>query len=192
MEINFVLNEEEFSDSERKLVIDCLNISDDEFENSMQKLSKTAFMEYLKMFKEKGVPSRADEVLQERLFFLLKNYYINRLPSENEISAIFQLTNSQSITLLRNTISRYRTRINIFIKNSLINIIKKATQIEEKETVYYQFVITSKIILEELNMIVSQKGPALRQIRKIPNISSKYECERDTYNLLRIELGIED
>lgn len=76
------------------------------------------------MFKEKGLPTRADEVQQERLFFLLTYYFQNKLPSEKELSPIFQLTQSQSKTLLRNTKSRYRTKISNFISNTLLETLK--------------------------------------------------------------------
>ena len=139
------------------------------------------------MFKEKGLPTRADEVQQERLFFLLTHYFKNRIPSENELSSIFQLTQSQSRTLLRNTKSRYRTKISIFIKNTLRETLDSATQKDKNSP--YEFICTSPSTVEELNLIVSQKGPTLEPIKKIRSLASKYSCTIDTYNLLKEELS---
>ncbi len=188
MNINYNLTDVEISDSDKQLLKDCLSIKDTEVNDAIQKIAKTSLLEYLKMFKEKGLPTRADEVQQERLYFFLLHYYIDRLPNESEISSIFQLTHSQSSTLLRNTLSRYRTKISDFINNTLKNIVKSGKAEDEK----YQIIIYSKVILEELNLLISQKGPGLEQIKKIKDTSSKFSCPVDTYNLLKKELNINE
>lgn len=190
MNITINIPDAELSAGDKNLIKECLSLSSNpELTAALTKICKTAFLEYCKMFKEKGIPTRADEVMQERLFFLLNHYYMDRLPSENEISTIFQLTPSQSRTLLRNTKSRYRTKITGFITNSLKAIIQPATKNNENDK--YEFVCLSTVMIEELNLIISQKGPALEQINKIKGKSSKYECSEDTYDLLKAELGIQ-
>jgi hypothetical protein len=186
--VKFELETSEFGDEEIRIISKCLSIEKSEINNILIKLTKTALMEYIKMFKEKGLPTRADEVMQERLFFLLSYYYKDRLPLESEISAIFQLTQSQSATLLRNTISRYRIKIQKYITNTLQAVIRSATK--NKDTEKFEMVIKSRIILEELNRIISQQGPLLVQLAKKKGIASLYECPEDTYNLLKTVVGI--
>lgn len=186
--VEFELETSEFGDEEIRIISKCLSIEKSEINNILIKLTKTALMEYIKMFKEKGLPTRADEVMQERLFFLLSYYYKDRLPLESEISAIFQLTQSQSATLLRNTISRYRIKIQKYITNTLQAVIRSATK--NKDTEKFEMVIKSRIILEELNRIISQQGPLLVQLAKKKGIASLYECPEDTYNLLKTVVGI--
>jgi len=133
------------------------------------------------MFNEKGLPTRADEVLQERLFFLITNYYDNFLPKESEISSIFQLTHSQSKTLLKNVRSRHRTKIYQQIKYSLCNIVEWAEPEGENE---YKMIITSDNLKEELNLIIAQKGPRLKKLIAVKNSAGEYSFPTDTYNLL--------
>ncbi|MCZ7609664.1 MAG: hypothetical protein M5U17_05810 [Ignavibacterium sp.] len=188
MDITITISNAELSAADKTLIKECLGLTTDpQLNAALKKLSKTAFMEYVKMFKEKGLPTRADEVQQERLFFLLNYYFENRLPGENEISSIFQLTPSQSKTLLRNTKSRYRTKISNFINNTLLETLNSATQPIAGQQ--YEFVCTSPSTVEELNSIVSQKGPTLQPIEKIRGLASKYSCAVDTYNLLQTELS---
>jgi hypothetical protein len=186
MDINITISNSELSDADKTLIQECLGLDPNHVNEALEKLCKTAFMEYVKMFKEKGLPTRADEVQQERLFFLLNYFFENRLPSENEISSIFQLTPSQSKTLLRNTKSRYRTKINTYIKNTLLTTLNLAVQSNPNGD--YEFVCTSPTTVEELNSIISQKGPELQPIEKIRGLASKYTCAVDTYSLLQAEL----
>lgn len=110
MDISINITEDNLSQDDILVLKDCLGLEEaDNIEPHLVRLCKTAFMEYCKMFKEKGLPTRADEVQQERLFYLLLHYFQNRIPYEYEISSIFQITVSQSRTLLRNTLSRFRT-----------------------------------------------------------------------------------
>lgn len=188
MEITINLSTTDFTIADKSLIKECLDLhTNEELAEALKKLTKTAFMEYLKMFKEKGLPTRADEVQQERLFFLLTYYYQDKLPSENELSSIFQLTPSQSKTLLRNTKSRYRTKISEFIRNTLIQTLATATRADDDDDPF-EFVCTSSSTVEELNLIVSQKGPTLEPIKKIVGLANKFSCAVDTYNLLIREL----
>ena len=189
MNITINICDAELSAADKTLIKECLGLNTNpDLAPALTKICKTSFLEYCKMFKEKGIPTRADEVMQERLFFLLNHYYLDRIPSENEISTIFQLTPSQSRTLLRNTKSRYRTKISRFITNSLKTIIQGAALNDETDK--YEFICLSSVIIEELNLIISQKGPTLEQINKIKGKASKYECAEDTYDLLKTELGL--
>lgn len=187
MDITITISNAELSVADKTLIQECLGLTSAQLYAALVKLSKTAFMEYVKMFKEKGLPTRADEVQQERLFFLLNYFFQNRLPSENEISSIFQLTPSQSKTLLRNTKSRYRTKISTYIKNTLLETLNSATQTIAGD--HYEFVCTSPSTVEELNSIISQKGPELHPIEKIKGLASKYSCAVDTFILLQNELA---
>jgi hypothetical protein len=98
MEIKIAIDGDCLSPEDRKLIQESLGIKAAEIDSALEKLAKAAFVEYVKMFKEKGLPTRADEVQQERLYFLLVHYFGNRLPSESQISSIFQLTPSQART----------------------------------------------------------------------------------------------
>lgn len=184
MQITISVTDNELSHFDIQLVKDSLGV--DDINLALEKICKSAFMEYMKMFKEKGIPTRADEVQQERLFFMLNYYYVNRVPSETEISTIFQLTPSQSRSLLRNTKSKYRNKINNFIKSTLLNTLNQARSNDSGD---YYFVCTSQSIIEDLNLIVAQKGPELKSIEKIKGLANKYFCAIDTYNLLIQELS---
>lgn len=189
MDITITLTDEQFTDDDLRIIRECLGINEGEEAPYLQRLCKASFMEYLKMFKEKGLPTRADEVQQERLFFLLLHYYENRVPFENDISGIFQITQSQSRTLLRNTNSRFRTKISLFIRNTIKNVLREAYV--NQDTGNIEMEITSTVIKDEINTLLSQKRPRLLQLSKKRGYASIYECRLDTYDFLRDEFQID-
>jgi len=193
MEINITIPDEELNDDHRLILTECLGLGkDDNLDEHLSKLAKASFIEYLKMFKEKGLPTRADEVQQERLFFLLVHYFENRVPFEHEISSIFQITQSQSRTLLRNTNSRFRTKISIFIRNTIKSILRNAFTNDEGNK--YEMEITSSVIKDEINTYLSQNNPQLFPLAKKRGYLAIYECPIDTYDFLRerFEINVED
>ena len=189
MDITISLSDEDFGPAHRKLVREALGLSNDaELAKAMKRLCKAAAVEYVNMFVEKGMASRADELRQDRLYFLISHYYQNCLPPESELSSIFQLTPSQSRTLLRNTRSRYRTKIGAQVNFSAKAVIAAAKKNEDSKR--WEMLINSNVILEELNLVVAKKAPTLKPIHLKKESAGQYEAEEDTYQLLKIEYNV--
>jgi hypothetical protein len=189
MNITIELTENDLTDNDKLIIKDCLELKENEdFEMVLGKLSKTALMEYLKMITGNGLPTKAEEVKQERFLFLLEYYFQGKLPNENQLSSIFQITQSQSKTLLRNTKSRYRTKISNHIKKSLIETISSFCFNKDRER--FEFVCCSPTIIEDLNLIISQRGAEHELVQKIKDSASKYYCIIDTYDFLKKHFNI--
>jgi hypothetical protein len=189
MDISFSLTDSDFDAQQRRLVREALGLQNDqELAGAMAKLCKAAALEYMTMFVEKGMPSRADELRQDRLYFLILHYYENRLPPESEVSSIFQLTSSQSRTLLRNTRSRYRNKIGSQVQMSAKKVVTQAKK--NDDTGQWEMLIDSEIILEELNLLIAKKNPVLKPVHLKRGSSGQYEAEEDTYRLLEREYGL--
>src|SRR5262245_39163274 len=78
MDITIVLSDSDFNSPQRRLVQETLGLnSEAELAEALKKLFKAAALEYVNMFVEKGMASRADEVRQDRLFFLITHLYQN-------------------------------------------------------------------------------------------------------------------
>ena len=189
MNVTITLSDDEFDADKQQLVREALGLRNaQELAQAMRKLAKAATLEYISMFVEKGMPSRADEVRQDRLYFLLQNYYEDRVPPEAEVSVIFQITSSQSRTLLRNTRSRYRNKIALQVKSSARAVIRAATH--NPDTHRWEMLIDSTVILEELNQAIRTKRPTLRLVQLKLGSAGQYEAEPDTYTFLKAEYGV--
>ncbi|HWN80832.1 MAG TPA: hypothetical protein VNM87_01935 [Candidatus Udaeobacter sp.] len=189
MKLVIDLPDDDFTPDHRRLVREALGYAnEDELSAAMQKLGKAAIMEYIGMFVEKGMPSRADEARQNRLYFMIRHYYETRIPPESEVSSVFQLTQSHSRTLLRNTRYRYRTRIGSQVQASAKAVVASATL--NASTERWEMVIHSEVILEELNFVITVKAPTLKTVTLKRGSAGQYEAEQDTYQLLRTEYGV--
>jgi hypothetical protein len=187
--VTITLSDDEFDADQRLVVREALGLrSETQLAEAMKKLGKAATLEYISMFVEKGMPTRADEVRQDRLYFLLENYYENRLPPEAEVSAIFQITSSQSRTLLRNTRSRYRNKIAVQVKSTAKAVITAATK--NADTDRWEMLIDSAVILEELNQAIRTKKPTLKLVQLKLGSAGQYEADPDTYTFLKGEYGV--
>lgn len=140
------------------------------------------------MFLGMGMPSRADEIRQYRLFFLIKYYFKDHLPSEAEVSSMFQLTQSRSKNLIRAVMTRFRYDLEDVIENTLKNAIENASWDDDHGK--YAMVIQSNIILEELNRLISLVAPKYENVTKVPKSSRKYFVSEDSLRELCKKFGM--
>lgn len=186
MKVDFSLERTEFTDDEVEHFIKNLGIDKGSLTQAISDIAKTAFMEYKEMICNTGIADKAEEVRQKRLEFLVKYYYKNRLPKESEIQTTFQLSSTASKTLLKNTRSKKRTGLEEQINNSVKVVLQGAKLVKDK----YRIEIKSNNVLQELNEVISEKGPGLYKVQAVRGIASLYECPKETMDLLKSEYGL--
>lgn len=164
--------------------------SRDELSDTLKGICLASMSEYLEMLLGKQVPTRANEIMERRLFHLLKHHFSGRIPSESEISSVFQLTESQSRSLLRNVRTRFKFDLEEEMSSTIRGILRTASEHEG----YYRVVIQSDNILEELKLTVSLRGPKLNQITKMKNSAGVHNIPEDTFALLcsKYDVRLED
>lgn len=82
MQISFTIDADAFELEQKEPVKKTLRIGDAEIAHALQRIAKASLTEYLKMLVEGGMPSRADEAKQDRLLYLIQNYFGQTLPTE--------------------------------------------------------------------------------------------------------------
>lgn len=157
-----------------------------EFNLSLENIALAAMTEYKEMLLGKGLPTRADEIKQHRLLHLVKFYFRGTIPTEAQVSSMFQLTESESKALIRNVKTRFRYQLETEIINTLLHTIELAELVDNKHHV----VIQSDNVLEELNRIISTNAPNLDPVTKIKNSARKYQISEDAYEFLTHHLGL--
>lgn len=173
------------NESEKKRLMDTLNMKE---ELDINGIVMASFIEYKDMLLGNGLPTRADEIKQYRLLHLIKQHFKGRIPNESEVSSMFQLTETESKSLIKNVRARFRYQLENEINNTLKDVVEGCTLNGNK----YENIIQSDNVLEELNRIVTQVNPALEPIKKVRDSSRKYTISEDSYKALKDYFNIEN
>lgn len=196
MEFNINLSDDFFQESEIEILKSTFSCeTDDDLENALEKVILASLREYKEMFVGMGLPSRADDIQQFRLFLLISEFFENKIPSESEVSAMFQMTPSRSKSLIRSVMTKYKHQLKIQIEDTL-----KETIFNDKTPVKYPndgnkclIFIPSANVVEQLNGIIEQCTKAdnyLDGIRKYPEGARMYYTSKSSYLRLCEKLGI--
>lgn len=174
MELDGIFNEDEIK--KFKKVIG-LKDTDDPSEAILQ-ITNAALNEYKQMLLGMGLPSRADEILQYRLYYLIKHYFNGKIPTEPQVSSMFQLTPQRSRSLIRAVMTRFRFDLENEVENTLRKTVSKAKWDDQNGE--FRIVIRSYNIVEQLNRIIESKAPDLDPVRKIQLQARTYRISEDS------------
>lgn len=169
-----------FTPDELHRMVVVLGVEENELPRALEKLALSALAEYKQMLLGNGVPNRAEEIKWLRLFQLMRYYFVTRVPTEAEVCAMFQLTDTQSRSLIRNTRSRFRQ----YIEDQMLASCRDVIDSAEGRGNGYRVAIQSDNVLEELNALVGRLAPGLDPITKVKNMARTYEISADTYDFL--------
>jgi len=163
-------------------VKDALTIDDEGVASSLTRIAMAATHEYLDMMARTGIPSRIDDLKAERLRYLIEYYYVDRLPNEGEVSAVYQIPASRCRSVMRNAMALFRPATERAKLRSLREVLMEA----KKEG--GRAVVQSDHLLSEMRTIVERSGPKLEPIRKVKNMSRTYHIPSDTLQALQAEV----
>lgn len=178
-----------FEDDEVRKLQKLFGTTDEEqFNLAISRVVKAALREYRDMFLGQGLPARSNEIREFRLFYLIKEFYENSIPSELEVARLFQLPASRSKTLLLYVLTRFRYQLEPQILNTLQNVIQAAQVFNDGQE--YRVIIDSGNIVDELDRIIAQEGAVYPRLDKVRNEANTYRIYPDSYNILRKNLGL--
>lgn len=191
MEIRFIVPDEFFSARQIDYLKTVLHAANkDELTQKLIRVAFASFDEYVQMLTGSEIPTKADEFRQYRLLFLIKHYFLDSIPSENQVAGMFQISDSKSKSLILNTISRFRNELSITLHQTLCTIIKSAMQPGNDHNVAFEVEIQSRNALDELNNLIQRKAPHLEKISQKPGSSGVYLIPVDTMPVLHEILGV--
>jgi len=174
------------TETEKEILFHNLQCSDDEeLSAKLERIATASLNEYLDMILGNNLPTRADEMREQRVYYLLKHFFIDRFPTESEICQLFQTTESGSRTLLRNVRAKYKFGVQEHIRNSVRLALSDAKKNSEGK--HYVVTIKSENVLEEMKQSVSRNAPQLEQIAKKRNSAGLYTIPADTFDVLFTE-----
>ena len=104
LKIETIINLPDSDVNELAKIIGC---SEAELEENLKVYSSAALQELISMFLGQKVFSRGSNLLEYKLYLLIKNAFSGRIPNEQRVCRLFQKTSTGSRSLIRAVMSKY-------------------------------------------------------------------------------------
>lgn len=178
------------SAGDREKLAEILQCYPDKLEEVLQPYARAAATEYVEMFLGQKVFTRGSDIREYRLFLLMREVF-KRLPTEQEVSDLFQTTETQSRGLIRSVMSKYQYELTDVLNKSMKDALEDAAQdrgADEGDDWY--ITVSSEYIVEALNRLVAQRDGTLTRIVLRKGTASSYVIRPSTRAELRDALGL--
>ena len=166
-----------------------LGISDPkELEEVISKHAQAATAEYHDMFLGRKVFRRGSDILEYRLVLLIEHLFGGIIPEERQVSALFQLTSTESRSLLRSVMSKYQHHLSDSLTNTLRSTIDRASF--DQRNYEYTVSVNNRSIIDSLNLLLAFLGPTLVPIVKKRNTTTTYAIANSSHQALKDHFGL--
>lgn len=142
--------------------------------------------EYVRMMLGQRVFTRGSDMREYRLLLLIRHAY-KKLPNEQEISAVFQTSATQSRALLRAVMSKYQYELQSITRQSLKELLEGATGPKRGDKV---ILIYAENFVEALNREIAMIDGRLQPVTKQQGTTTAYLIPGDTYAKLKGRFGL--
>lgn len=149
--------------------------------------AKAALSEYVEAYLGRRGFTRGSDILEHRLALLIRDVFVNRLPTEREVALLFQTSPSGSRTLLRNTLSKYRYMLRDQTRGTAKSVLEAASWAPDGKAVHLK--ILSQNLVEALNERLRETDPTKKSVTRLTDSVATYETTSSAYSLLCKEFG---
>lgn len=170
------------TDVEREQLSRILGCDVADLDDSLDAYSAAATEEYVRMILGQRVFTRGQDVREYRLYLLIVHVFDGQLPTEQQISDLFQTTTTQSRALLRAVMSKYQYELQEPIAMTLRDVLAGARQDRETET--WSITVDSENVVDALNRRLAAKDGTLPQVVRARNTITTYEIANSAYEAL--------
>lgn len=190
MQIQFEINLENAEKDLLKSILHCTN--EVQLNEKMNKLARTSFEEIRKMVIGQKVFTRGRDILEYRLFCLITFFFDGKIPDEQKICDLFQITATESRAFVRSIMSKYQYDLKDTISSSLKDQVQKVEKDENYEL--YRLSIQNQFFKDELNKILGSIDTSLPIIEKERGTISTFIIQPSSYEKLceHFEIEIEE
>lgn len=179
----------QLSPGEAGTLAQILGCPENDLPTHLSAFASAAVTEYATMFLGQKAYRRGTDILEYRLFLLIKNAFGNRIPDEQRICALFQTTPSESRSLVRSVTSKFQYDLKPAIESSIKAHVANATQREKGGR--WTAVINSQNLVEEMNQVLAGIDGGLPPVVRKRGSISTYEIAPSSYSRLCEHLGVE-
>jgi hypothetical protein len=127
-------------------------------------VAASALQEYVRMFLGQKVFTRGADILEYRLFLLIKELFDNAIPDEQRVCDLFQATSGQARSLIRSVLSKYQYELHDAMSATLVATLQQAAQPEEDAD--YEVTVNTQSLVDGLNRLLANADGTLPPIMK--------------------------
>jgi hypothetical protein len=149
---------------------------------TLESYAAAALEEYVTMILGQQVFTRGSDMLEYRLFLLIKHALDNEIPNEPKVCKLFQTTTNESRALIRSVISKYQNQVQSALEQSIKQCLASAKKQNENDP--FEFVVNSKTIIDGMNVELASIDGTLSQVSKVAGTVSKYRIMPSSYEKL--------
>jgi hypothetical protein len=164
-----------------KRILGCANNA--ELELRLSTIGKAALSEYNRMILGQRVFTRGKDILEHRLLNLIKFHFNGQIPSELQISALFQITATESRGLIRSITSKYQYELTTIINQALTALLRDQAMINAADN-NVKMPLNNLFFKDELNKVLSTINSKLPMVEKDPKTNGMYTIQPSSYSQL--------
>jgi hypothetical protein len=183
-----ILFEIELSSEDTALLTTILNCKANELNGKLNTIGSASFEEHIKMILGQKVFTRGRDMLDYRLFVIIKHLFAGKIPDEQEISGLFQTTITESRSMIKSITSKYQYELKLMIEQTLA---KEVEGIQPYDDGYkYKITKNNQFIINELNRVLGALDPMSDLIEKDPKKVSLHLLTEASYLKLCTKYGV--
>jgi hypothetical protein len=179
---------------EKRELARILGCAQKDLETKLQPYASAALKELVSMFLGQRVFTRGSDLLEYRLFLLIRHAFGGKLPDEQDVCKLFQVTSAASRSLIRAVMSKYQYSLKSEIDDTLGALLHSAEVSEDKDRV--AVAVHNLNLVDELNRKLAEIDTDLPPVHKRRGSVSTYVIQPSSYmklcELFKVECKLED
>jgi hypothetical protein len=180
------------SDGNHEELITALGCSEDQLAGELRPFVTAALSEYIEMFTGAASMTTATDLKERRLVAIIRHAFAGRMPSAVEVSKLFNITQSQAATLLKNVVAKHRLKLESSVQKALKAAFEAAERDpKHKADLRYYLVANDATIVRILNEILAQADSPKTSVRPIGDSLNRYAIDPGSYKYLKEQLSNE-
>jgi hypothetical protein len=144
--------------------------------------ASAALKEHVSMFLGQSVFTRGSDLLEYRLLLLIQYALNGRIPDEQAVCNLFQVTSSGSRSLIRAVMSKYQYQLRTAIEDTVKRLIESAKL--DTTDLSVTVAVHNLNLVDELNRALAELDTNLPPVQKKRGSVSTFELQRSSYEKL--------
>lgn len=187
MKITFDID---LSPEEIALLASALDCDPADVEGKLPGHARAALGEYVEAYLGRRASGRGQDILEHRLALLIEHSFDKTIPSEVQVSRLFQTTLTSSRSLIRSTLSKYRYQLKTAADASAKSGLERAKWSNSSNL--FEVVGVTASLADHLNLRLSSINGGMKKVALIKDTTSNYGIAADAYRELCKAFGAKE